>query len=205
MDEAKEEISKNLKGELGAYKEIWDIINKRWEFQMHRHLHAAAYFMYPQYQYTDNFSIHSEVHTKRRNSLTTTRMHKLVYVMYNKKLKDRHLRRKKLKENEDPLVLDRVPSDDEWMVDEANVNDGRDDDFDFNVVGGDVTTLTNNNVNFGTSSKKRNDPPTKDKGKGLTLIDDEDDELIDHIMDGEADISVGHDSDSSLNLSSDEE
>ncbi|KAK1588644.1 hypothetical protein Q3G72_025474 [Acer saccharum] len=74
----------------------------------------------------------------------------------------------------------------------------------YKAVGGDVTTLTNNDVNFGTSSKKVKDPPTKYKGKGLASIDDEDDELIDHIMDEEADISVGHHSDSSLNLSSDE-
>ena len=61
IDEAKEEIAKNLKGDLGAYKELWDIIDKRWEFQLHRHLHAAAYFMNPQFQYSDNFSTHSKI------------------------------------------------------------------------------------------------------------------------------------------------
>ncbi|KAK3205069.1 hypothetical protein Dsin_019115 [Dipteronia sinensis] len=80
-----------------------------------------------------NWSTFNQVHTKRRNCLTTTRMHKLVYVMHNKKLKDKHLRRPKFKENEDPLVLDRVSFDDEWMVDEANVSDGCDYDFDFNL------------------------------------------------------------------------
>ncbi|KAK0582738.1 hypothetical protein LWI29_029002 [Acer saccharum] len=291
IDEAKDKISKNLKGELSAYKEIWDIIDKRWEFQLHRHLHAAAYFMNPQFQYSDNFSTHSEirsglyqvmdklivdleerelantqldafvdkrgifgypiaqstikkrsptdwwnafghetpelkkfavnvlsltcvasVHTKKRNRLTTLKMHKLVYIMYNKRLKDRHLRRQKLKENEDPLLLDRVPSDDEWLVDEEDEfrNDG-DDDLDLDLFdGGDVTSrdeshgtsskkrkghptkdrnVTSRDGSHGTSSKKRKGHPTKDKG--LLLIDEED-EWVDPNPD-----------ESSLDLSSD--
>ena len=39
--------------------------------------------------------------------------------MYNKKLKDRHIKRKALKEDQDPLVIDQVPSDDKWVVDEG--------------------------------------------------------------------------------------
>ncbi|KAK0581067.1 hypothetical protein LWI29_009593 [Acer saccharum] len=41
MDKAKEEIAANLGNEEGAYKEIWKIIDKKGEFQLHRHLHAA--------------------------------------------------------------------------------------------------------------------------------------------------------------------
>ena len=61
MDKAKEEIAKNLGDEVGAYKEIWKIIDNRWEFQMHRHLHAAAYFLNPQIQYSENPSRHPEI------------------------------------------------------------------------------------------------------------------------------------------------
>ena len=47
MDKAKEEIAENLGNEVGAYKEIWKIIDDRWESQLHRQLHAAAYFLNP--------------------------------------------------------------------------------------------------------------------------------------------------------------
>ncbi|KAK0605242.1 hypothetical protein LWI29_024514 [Acer saccharum] len=47
MDKAKEEIAANLGNEEGAYKEIWKIIDEKWEFQLHRHLHAAAYYLNP--------------------------------------------------------------------------------------------------------------------------------------------------------------
>ncbi|XP_057780074.1 uncharacterized protein LOC130998677 [Salvia miltiorrhiza] len=35
MDEAKEKIAKNLNDEVGAYKEIWNIIDDKWEKQLH--------------------------------------------------------------------------------------------------------------------------------------------------------------------------
>ena len=40
--------------------------------------------------------------------------------MYNKRLKDRHLKLKSLKEDEDPLIIDNLPSDDEWLVEQDN-------------------------------------------------------------------------------------
>lgn len=61
MDKAKEEIAKNLDNDEGAYKELWSIIDEKWDFQMHRHLHAAAYFLNPHFQYEDNFSTHFEI------------------------------------------------------------------------------------------------------------------------------------------------
>ncbi|KAK2646644.1 hypothetical protein Ddye_021839 [Dipteronia dyeriana] len=61
MDKAKEEIAENLGNEEGAYKEIWKIIDDKWEFQLHRHLHAAAYYLNPRFQYSDNFSTHREI------------------------------------------------------------------------------------------------------------------------------------------------
>ncbi|KAI3985808.1 hypothetical protein MKX01_026594 [Papaver californicum] len=47
MDRAKEEITKNSDNEEARYKEIWDIIDEKWDFQMHRDLHAAGYFINP--------------------------------------------------------------------------------------------------------------------------------------------------------------
>ena len=61
MDKAKEKIAKNLGNEERVYKEIWQIIDQKWEYQLHRHLHAAAYYLNPRFQYSDDFSTHSEI------------------------------------------------------------------------------------------------------------------------------------------------
>nr|GMD59917.1 HAT, C-terminal dimerization domain containing protein [Ipomoea batatas] len=42
-------------------------------------------------------------------------MNALVYILYNKKLKDRHLKLKSLANEEDSLLIDELPSDDEWL------------------------------------------------------------------------------------------
>ncbi|KAK0592053.1 hypothetical protein LWI29_012517 [Acer saccharum] len=61
MDKAKEDIAKKLGNEERAYKEIWQIIDQKWEFQLHRYLHAAAYYLNPRFQYSDDFSTHPEI------------------------------------------------------------------------------------------------------------------------------------------------
>ncbi|XP_060961998.1 uncharacterized protein LOC115710731 [Cannabis sativa] len=61
MDKAKEKIANNLGGEEKDYKEIWEIIDEKWEFQLHRHLHAAAYYLNPRCHYAEDFSNHPEV------------------------------------------------------------------------------------------------------------------------------------------------
>ncbi|WJX12624.1 hypothetical protein P8452_03100 [Trifolium repens] len=47
MDEAKEEIRAGYNNKKKSYKPIWDIIDKRWDKQLHRPLHAAGYFLNP--------------------------------------------------------------------------------------------------------------------------------------------------------------
>lgn len=61
MDECKEKIAKNFDGDVGSYKEIWDIIDEKWENQMHRDLHAAAYFLNPRYRWSPDVSRHPEI------------------------------------------------------------------------------------------------------------------------------------------------
>jgi hypothetical protein len=51
MDQAKEEIKASLDNELGAYNEIIQIIESKWENQMARPLHAAACMLNPRYNY----------------------------------------------------------------------------------------------------------------------------------------------------------
>ncbi|CAL5332706.1 unnamed protein product [Camellia sinensis] len=53
------------------------------------------------------------VHSKRRNRLHEKRMNDLVFVMYNLKLRQRHKNRQAIM---NPLCLDDVPSDDEWIT-----------------------------------------------------------------------------------------
>lgn len=61
MDRAKEEIAKNMGNDESKYKAIWDIIDARWDKQLHTHLHAAAYFLNPQCQYEPTFRCDAEV------------------------------------------------------------------------------------------------------------------------------------------------
>ncbi|KAH0459542.1 hypothetical protein IEQ34_012356 [Dendrobium chrysotoxum] len=65
-----------------------------------------------------NWSTYSQVQTKRRNRLSTLRMNSLVYIMHNKRLRDRRMRNKGLKDDEDPLVCEDVASNNEWFIDD---------------------------------------------------------------------------------------
>lgn len=47
MDRAKEQIATNFKNQESRYKKVWKIIDTRWDLQLHRPLHAAAYFLNP--------------------------------------------------------------------------------------------------------------------------------------------------------------
>ncbi|KAK9070786.1 hypothetical protein SSX86_011188 [Deinandra increscens subsp. villosa] len=63
-----------------------------------------------------NWCMFKQVHTKRRNRLTAKRMNDLVYIMYNKKLKHKFVKKGSLKEKEDPLLVEYLQSDDEWIA-----------------------------------------------------------------------------------------
>ena len=56
MDRAKEIIMKAFKEKEEKYKEVFEIIDKRWECQLHRPLHAAGHYLNPEffYSYTDS-------------------------------------------------------------------------------------------------------------------------------------------------------
>ncbi|XP_019095600.1 PREDICTED: uncharacterized protein LOC104763276 [Camelina sativa] len=50
-DQAKETIMKSFNWREEHYKTAFEIIDKRWECQLHRPLHAAGYFLNPEIQY----------------------------------------------------------------------------------------------------------------------------------------------------------
>ena len=55
--------------------------------------------------------------------------------MYNKRLQNKFLKKKALKDDDEPLVSEYVPSDDEWMV-EGDVVEGTSVDVDMSQPSG---------------------------------------------------------------------
>ncbi|RWR93421.1 hypothetical protein CKAN_02267000 [Cinnamomum micranthum f. kanehirae] len=53
MDRAKEAISNAFGGKEERYNNIFEIIDRRWDVQLHRPLHAAGYFLNPEYFYSN--------------------------------------------------------------------------------------------------------------------------------------------------------
>jgi hypothetical protein len=51
MDQAKEQIRATYKDRVTKYGPIWEIIDRRWNNQLHRPIHAAGYFLNPRYHY----------------------------------------------------------------------------------------------------------------------------------------------------------
>ncbi|KAG4935752.1 hypothetical protein JHK85_050671 [Glycine max] len=51
MDKAKETIIKSFNNNESKYKDVFAIIDKRWNCQLHRSLHAAAHFLNPEFFY----------------------------------------------------------------------------------------------------------------------------------------------------------
>ena len=45
MDQAKEHIKATYKDRVAKYGPIWEIIDRRWNNQLHRPIHAAGYFL----------------------------------------------------------------------------------------------------------------------------------------------------------------
>ncbi|XP_057432600.1 uncharacterized protein LOC130725380 [Lotus japonicus] len=61
MDRAKEQIVAGFNNEKSRYMKVWKLIDTRWNFQLHRPLHAAAYYLNPKYHYQKNFNPDNEV------------------------------------------------------------------------------------------------------------------------------------------------
>eukprot|EP00253_Pinus_taeda_P002766 PITA_02766 len=51
MDQAKEQIQATYKDMLAKYSRIWEIIDNKWNNQLHRPIHAAGYFLNPKNHY----------------------------------------------------------------------------------------------------------------------------------------------------------
>ncbi|XP_059283872.1 uncharacterized protein LOC132037383 [Lycium ferocissimum] len=51
MDRAKEAIAKAFEGNIAKYKDIFKIIDERWQCQLHHPLHAAGHYLNPEFFY----------------------------------------------------------------------------------------------------------------------------------------------------------
>ena len=107
---------------------------------------------------------------QRRNRLAAVRMNKLVYVMFNKRLKDRHLKLKNRQSNGDeefdPLIVDDMASDDEWLFENEDQNeDGSGDES------GEVNETNGTNASSSKRKKQSDGGRTTKKARGnYTLI-----------------------------------
>uniref|UniRef100_A0A803KPS5 DUF659 domain-containing protein n=1 Tax=Chenopodium quinoa TaxID=63459 RepID=A0A803KPS5_CHEQI len=61
MAQAKNQIKENFNNVERNYKPILDIVDERWENQLHKPLHAAAYFLNPQFQYKPDFQANADI------------------------------------------------------------------------------------------------------------------------------------------------
>ncbi|XP_059078230.1 uncharacterized protein LOC131876770 [Cryptomeria japonica] len=61
MDRAKEGIKSIYAGDESKYGPIWQIIDKRWHHQLHRPIHAAAYYLNLAFHFSPTFRADAEV------------------------------------------------------------------------------------------------------------------------------------------------
>ncbi|KAH1221440.1 hypothetical protein GmHk_12G034865 [Glycine max] len=55
MENAKEKIKCNFNNIMKSYDLVWKIIDERWDHQLHRPLHVAAYYLNPHLHYEPTF------------------------------------------------------------------------------------------------------------------------------------------------------
>ncbi|XP_058069760.1 uncharacterized protein LOC131218899 [Magnolia sinica] len=63
-----------------------------------------------------NWSTFESIHTKKRNRLEQKKLNDLVFVQYNQKLRERFQSRKEKPGFFDPICLDELDADNEWLV-----------------------------------------------------------------------------------------
>ncbi|PKI71397.1 hypothetical protein CRG98_008206 [Punica granatum] len=61
MEKAKQKIKANFKDDRKSYDLIWKVIDERWEVQLHKPLHAAAYYLNSQLHFSSEFRANMEV------------------------------------------------------------------------------------------------------------------------------------------------
>ncbi|KAH6832587.1 hypothetical protein C2S53_008886 [Perilla frutescens var. hirtella] len=94
---------------------------KKWLFGYKASMQS---FMTPPPECERNWSTLNQVHTKRRNHLSTSKLNSLVYIMYNRNLKYKHLKKQSQGDEVDPLIVEDMSSDDNWLFNPNKEDDG---------------------------------------------------------------------------------
>lgn len=55
MDRAKEAIKSYYMGDSLKFEHIWEIVDRRWNNQLHQPIHVAGYFLNPKYLFSESF------------------------------------------------------------------------------------------------------------------------------------------------------
>ncbi|XP_028094883.1 uncharacterized protein LOC114294889 [Camellia sinensis] len=173
-------------------------------------------------EFGSRVAIDSRIHTQKRNRLEHKRLNALVYVKYNTKLRERSIKRR---QNIDPILIDEIDLDDEWIVekedhvlpldtswlDEEELFDTEAirtvpiTTYDRSVENQSTTTTINVDSSLNENKRKVGEGSRNDKGKGkvarCTLVDEDMDlEEIGGIDDGTYPIiDIANEDDDSIN------
>ncbi|RVW67494.1 hypothetical protein CK203_063042 [Vitis vinifera] len=124
MNRVKNTIVRSFNGNEEKYKEIFKIIDERWEIQLPQPLHA--------------------IHSKRSNRLDHQHLNDLVYIKYSRALKRRYNEHDTI----DPISFKDIDDSNEWLIGRMEYGDshgGAQNDFVFdddNLIWGDVGRAT---------------------------------------------------------------
>ncbi|XP_059076459.1 uncharacterized protein LOC131043284 [Cryptomeria japonica] len=134
MGKAKEAIQHLYGSERTKYEPIWRIIDRRWNRQLHQHIHVAAYYLNPKFFYSRSFKIDQEVQlgldtyiqrlvldeniqdfiVDELQRLTQKHLNDLVYVRYDLRL---HEKRVQGNNSYDALDIDEIdPYTADWIA-----------------------------------------------------------------------------------------
>nr|KYP42186.1 hypothetical protein KK1_036401 [Cajanus cajan] len=246
MERAKEAIQNSFNHNEEKYKDIFAIVDRRWDCQLHHPLHAAGYYLNPEFYYKNstrmdaddevvdglfklvddlfkcidrlsewwkmygghtphlqivaikvlsltcsssgcehNWSTFEHIHSKKRSKLEHQKLQDLVFIKYNQALQERF----ECQDPIDPIALNEVDDNNEWMLGEENDEDEFEDDlvFDDDVLtwrdvaqasgAGEPLKYTRRQTQVNKTSTIAS-TSKKDKGKKvMEVLEDEDDDV----------------------------
>ncbi|XP_020207003.1 uncharacterized protein LOC109815825 isoform X2 [Cajanus cajan] len=257
MERAKEAIQNSFNHNEEKYKDIFAIVDRRWDCQLHHPLHAAGYYLNPEFYYKNSTrmdaddevvdglfkcidrlcenndivdNVHNQlaiykraggrfdipaavrarvkmapaewwkmygghtphlqivaikIHSKKRSKLEHQKLQDLVFIKYNQALQERF----ECQDPIDPIALNEVDDNNEWMLGEENDEDEFEDDlvFDDDVLtwrdvaqasgAGEPLKYTRRQTQVNKTSTIAS-TSKKDKGKKvMEVLEDEDDDV----------------------------
>ncbi|KAL0386203.1 UNVERIFIED_CONTAM: hypothetical protein Sradi_3014600 [Sesamum radiatum] len=149
MNRAKEASTASFSNIEEKYKDVFALIDAKWNVQLHRLLHAAGYFLNPEFYYSNphveqdaevmqvhrvvsEIGVFLNIFILRKEINWSKRLNDLVFIKYNGALRWRYDARDTI----DPILLDEIDESNEWLLrsltldsDEENATVFEDDDL----------------------------------------------------------------------------